>query len=88
MRRLAISSSAILVLTLLAACGQSSPYVVYEYQDGQTPATGPSGVYDTHSTATTCTWSLITDGGPTTFTVQAVNGDGYEAASNSATVTP
>ena len=72
----------IALVSLLAACGQSSPYVVYEYQDGQTPATGPSGLYDTHSTATTYAWSLITDtdGGPARFTVQAVNGDGYGAA--------
>jgi hypothetical protein len=71
--------------------GGASPvtdYVLYEYQDGQTPTTGPSAVYDTHSTATTYTWSLIADGGPATFTVQAVNGDGYGAASNSVTVTP
>jgi hypothetical protein len=68
--------------------GPVADYVVYEYSDGQTPTTGPSGIYDTHSTATGYTWSLVSDGGPAVFTVQAVNGDGYGAASKSVTVTP
>ena len=68
--------------------GPVTDYVVYEYQDGQAPATGPSGVDDTHSTATSYTWSLVSGGGPAVFTVQAVNADGYGAASSSVTVDP
>jgi hypothetical protein len=63
-------------------------YVIYEYSDGQTPGTGPSAVFDTHSTATNYSWLLAGAGQAATFTVQAVNADGYGAASNSVSVTP
>jgi hypothetical protein len=62
-------------------------YVVYEYVNGiTTPDTGPTGISDTHSTATN--YSLLLVGQVTTVTVQAVNADGYGAASNPESVSP
>lgn len=64
-------------------------YVVIEYISGRsTPATGPSGRFDTHSTATSYSWTLGGDQLGATFTVQAVNAEGYGPASSSVTVTP
>ena len=57
-------------------------YVIYEYS-GQSTTSGPAALFDTHSTATSYTWTAQADG--QTFTVQAVNADGYGPASISVT---
>ena len=68
-----------------AGASAITDYVVYEY-DGPSTTSGVAAVFDTHSTATTYTWAFPDTSAPSdTFTVQAVNGDGFGPASAPAT---